>query len=602
MSKQQPFSIARGLLFAAILGIGHASVFAADKKNDGAIHWQAWSDTVFQKAKKENRFVLLDLGAVWCHWCHVMDDVTYRDPKVIALINAQYIAVRVDQDSRPDLSNRYEDYGWPATVVFNPDGGEIVKRRGYMPPKPMASMLQAIIDDPTPGPSVGAEPETELESDSQGMLPPELLKKLRAELRQDYDAKNHGWGTVLKFLDWDNVEFCMGEAARGDAEFGRMARDTLAASLKLIDPVWGGVCQYSTDGDWDHPHFEKIMQMQAEDMRIFSQAFAMWGDTEDLHAAKRIGDFLKNFLTSDSGAFFTSMDADLIPGKHSGEYFVLDDAGRRKQGIPRIDRHIYSRENGWAITALSALYAATGEQDVLDEAVRPAKWIIANRSLPDGGFRHDEKDTAGPYLGDTIAMARAFLNLYTVTADRDWLRRAGQSMRFIDANFKGKTGYLASAERRGATLKPKPQIDENIAVVRVANLLFNCTGDAEYRNIAEHAMRYLATPGITDSRGFQVAGFLLADRELRVPPLHITIVGKKDDAAARALFMAALKNPTAYKRIEWLDTREGALPNADVPYPQMDKAAAFICTERSCSLPIFSVEKILAAGKENVSH
>src|SRR5260370_11134501 len=86
-----------------------------------------------------------------------MDEMTYSDDRVIALMNQRYIAVRVDQDSRPDLSNRYEDYGWPATIVFAADGSEIVKRSGYIPPMPMASMLQAIIDDPSPGPSVVKE-------------------------------------------------------------------------------------------------------------------------------------------------------------------------------------------------------------------------------------------------------------------------------------------------------------------------------------------------------------------------------------------------------------------------------------------------------------
>jgi len=69
----------------------------------GAIEWRAWSEGIFEQARRENRFVLLDLDAVWCHWCHVMDEITYRDPKVIELIKARYLAVRVDQDSRPDL-------------------------------------------------------------------------------------------------------------------------------------------------------------------------------------------------------------------------------------------------------------------------------------------------------------------------------------------------------------------------------------------------------------------------------------------------------------------------------------------------------------------
>ena len=134
-----------------------AFCFPGQRERSETIDWQPWSEEVFERARAENRFVLLDLGAVWCHWCHVMEDVTYRDPEVIRLLRSRYIAVRVDQDSRPDLSNRYEDYGWPATIVFDASGNEIVKRQGYIPPGPMASMLQAIIDDPTPGPSVVPE-------------------------------------------------------------------------------------------------------------------------------------------------------------------------------------------------------------------------------------------------------------------------------------------------------------------------------------------------------------------------------------------------------------------------------------------------------------
>ncbi|MGA2536830.1 MAG: DUF255 domain-containing protein, partial [Terracidiphilus sp.] len=82
------------------------------------LEWQPWSDVAFTQARVEKKFVLLDLEAVWCHWCHVMDDITYRDPIVMRLLKQKYILVKVDQDARPDISNRYQDYGWPATVVF----------------------------------------------------------------------------------------------------------------------------------------------------------------------------------------------------------------------------------------------------------------------------------------------------------------------------------------------------------------------------------------------------------------------------------------------------------------------------------------------------
>ena len=554
------------------------------------IDWQPWSDSIFEKARKEHRFVLLDLGAVWCHWCHVMEDITYRDPKVIALIKQRYIAVRVDQDARPDLSNRYEDYGWPATVVFNSDASEIVKRQGYIPPKPMALMLQAIIDDPSPGPSIVAEPP--LEQAGVAGLKPEQRDKLLKILRDSYDPKNRGWGTVQKFLDWDIIEFCLSEAMRGDRELERMARETLDAQRQLIDPVWGGVYQYSTDGDWKHPHFEKIMQMQAENLRSYVQAYALWKDPVHLEAAKRIRDYLHSFLTSPDGAFYTSQDADLVRGQHSAGYFALSDADRRKRGLPRIDQHIYARENGWAINALATLYSVTGDEIVLANAMRAAEWIIANRSLPGGGFRHDVPDAGGPYLGDSVYMTRAFLELYSVTADRKWLSRAEESAQFVETTFKSDIGYIAFVQVPSGKLKPKPKVDENVAVAHTLNLLHHYTGKEIYEKAARHAVRYLAAPTIGENHGYAVAGILLADQELGTPPLHVTVVGKKDDPSARSLFLAAIALPANYKRVEWWDEREGAMPNPDVQYPTFEKAAGFICADRRCSTPIFDPAKI----------
>ncbi len=577
------------LLRSAILMAGILLQSFAAQAEEG-IEWHPWSEAVFERAKKENRFVLLDLGAVWCHWCHVMEEITYRDPEVIKLIGERYIAVSVDQDSRPDLSNRYEDYGWPATIVFDAGGNEIVKRQGYIPPRPMASMLQAIIDDPTPGPSV--LPEEEIVPASSASLSAESVQGLRERLIDAYDPKNLGWGTVHKFLDWNLVEYCMSATARGGSDdgFERMARETLGAQRNLIDPVWGGVYQYSTDGDWKHPHYEKLLQFQVENLRIYAAAYARWGDPEYLKDAKQIHRYMKDFLTSPDGVFYTSQDADLVPGEHSEEYFALSDDARRKKGIPRVDTHVYSRENGWAIQALATLYAVMGEKEYLDDAVRAANWIIAHRALPGGGFSHDEKDVAGPYLGDTLSMGSAFLALYTVTGNSSWLDRATSAAQFINANFKSDTGFFTSSS--SSTMRPTRQLDENVALARFANLLNHYSGDATFREMAEYSMRHLAAPGIAERRGFQVGGILLADRELSAPPLHITVVGSKNDSAARSLFLAALKQPAAYKRVEWLDEAEGPLRNADVEYPRIDKAAAFLCTDRSCSAPIFAPEKL----------
>ena len=119
------------------------------------LKWSDWGDNLFARAVAEKRFVILDLEAVWCHWCHVMEKTTYANPEVKESLAAKYLPVRVDQDANPDLSSRYGDWGWPATIVFGPDGTEIAKIRGYIEPERMQALLKAVIDDPSPGPSVG---------------------------------------------------------------------------------------------------------------------------------------------------------------------------------------------------------------------------------------------------------------------------------------------------------------------------------------------------------------------------------------------------------------------------------------------------------------
>jgi hypothetical protein len=211
-----------------------------------ALHWQPWSDAAFAQANAEHKFVLLDLEAVWCHWCHVMDDITYRDPIVVRLLNERYVLVKVDQDSRPDIANRYQDYGWPATIVFAADGSEIVKRQGYIPPRPMSSMLQAIIDDPSPGPSI--EKQAAFEPATEAAIHGPLLARIQAQYEKQYDQAEAGWGFSHKYLDSDSVEYALRLGAAGNAEAAERAADTLHAATALIDSVWGGMYQYSVGG------------------------------------------------------------------------------------------------------------------------------------------------------------------------------------------------------------------------------------------------------------------------------------------------------------------------------------------------------------------
>ena len=236
------------------------------------IAWQDWSEKAFAQAARERRLVLLDLGAVWCHWCHVMDETTYRDPEVVQL-DRHFVPVHVDQDARPDLANRYEDYGWPATIVFDSSGGELVRFRGYIEPPRMRSLLRALVEDPTPGPSGRRRrprpphprpgPRTPAAPGAGGPAGRALRPRARRlGLRAQVPRRGQRRARA---------------AARAPGDAGeRRARETLGRARALFDPVWGGVYQYSDSGVWSNPHFEKIMSFQADTLRAYSLAYAQW--------------------------------------------------------------------------------------------------------------------------------------------------------------------------------------------------------------------------------------------------------------------------------------------------------------------------------------
>ena len=462
----------------------------------------------------------------------------------------------------------------------------------------MQALLKAVIDDPSPGPSVGEAFEVKPSASAF------LTREQRATLIKNYDESYEdtigGWGDSQKYIDADSMDYAMSRAEAGDAVATTRARQTLDAAIALIDPVWGGVFQYSEAGSWAHPHFEKIMSFQAQYLRQYSQAYALWKDPKYLAAARDIERYLTTFLASPDGAFYVSQDADLDHDTDGHTYYALGDVDRRKLGMPRIDKNLYARENGWAISGLVALYDVTNDPKVLAIAEKAAKWVNDNRALPDGGFRHGDKDRGGPYLGDTMAMGQAFLDLYAATGNRDWLTAAAKAGDFVGATFKDAAGGFLTSKtseaKAGVFARPAKLVDDQIQVARFMNLLNRYFGSESYRELASHAMRYLTSASADMPR--PLPGVLLADEELAVEPTHMTIVGQKDDARAQALHAVARAFPARYKRLEWLDLREGKLPNADVEYPDLGEPAAFACSNRICSYPSFSAAELQATVKQ----
>jgi uncharacterized protein len=193
-------------------------------------------------------------------------------------------------------------------------------------------------------------------------------------------------------------------------------------------------------------------------------------------------------------------------------------------------------------------------------------------------------------------MGRAFLKLYELTADHAWLTRASQAASFIDTHFANHIrgtiiGYTPVTAAPGATFAPVPDFDENVSLARFANLLSYYNGTPHEHESAENALRFAAAPEVAQSRLSAVGGLLLAQEEIAAEPLHVAIVSRKNDTSARALFLAAIRYPVIYKQVEWIDRSSGDT-NAGT-YPDLPRAAAYICANGACSSPSFSPDDLV---------
>src|SRR3990172_4281958 len=124
----------------------HESTFHFSPRPNRAheVRWRQWGDEAFAEAKAQDKPVLLALSAVWCHWCHVMDETSYSDPGVISYLNQHFVPVRVDNDQRPDINARYNLGGWPTTAFLTPDG-DLMTGGTYIPPEAMLEHLPKIV-------------------------------------------------------------------------------------------------------------------------------------------------------------------------------------------------------------------------------------------------------------------------------------------------------------------------------------------------------------------------------------------------------------------------------------------------------------------------
>jgi uncharacterized protein YyaL (SSP411 family) len=508
------------------------AIAAAEEGPSGAprtpLVWAPLDAATFARARAENRLLVIDGSAEWCHWCHVMEATTYHDPEVRRILDARFLAVKVDVDSRPDFEERYGEWGWPATVLMTADGRELGKYRGYLPPERFAAILKEVEGSAgvATAPGASAAASTAL---SEAAIA-EVATWTQQQLGERWDPREGSWGRPQKVpLYWDNA-WELSRARAGDAGARQRVLYTLDRQRGIIDPVWGGICQYSTDGDWSHPHYEKLMTYQAGAIDNYATAYALTRDEQWLRTAQTVRGFVDRFMTTPDGAFATTMDADLNahdagkPFVTGHEYYAKTDAERRALGLPRVDTHAYGRENGLAIAAYVTLYEASGDATALAVAERAAERILATHATARGAITHAARDDGDAskllYLADNAAFGFALARLSEVTRKPAYLEAAKR----IGAVVAGELldgqggGFFASTLDPDAVgvfaVRRKPFEDEVMALRFLARLARLAPSQTLTAAIARGLPAVANRPAIED-RGRMVGDLLLALEETR---------------------------------------------------------------------------------------
>ena len=310
------------------------------------IAWQEWGDAAFEQAHREDKPILLDIGAVWCHWCHVIDRESYENATIASLINEHYVPIKVDRDERPDIDARYQTAvsaltgqgGWPLTAFLTPEGRPFYGGT-YFPPEDqfgrpgMRRLLEFIAheyrrnrDDihASAQKISDALAEVDLVPSSNGQPGPQVLLAMLAKIGQLFDAENGGFGKAPKFPHPSGIELLMDSYLQTrETRLLNIVTTTLEKMGRggVYDQLAGGFHRYSVDERWIVPHFEKMSYDNAPLLMNYLHAYQITRIELFREIAEGILGFIENVLTHPEGGFYASQDADYSL-EDDGDYFT----------------------------------------------------------------------------------------------------------------------------------------------------------------------------------------------------------------------------------------------------------------------------------------
>jgi len=675
------------------------------------IRWYEWGEEAFAVAQRENKPILLDIGAVWCHWCHVMDRESYDNPEIAQIVNERFVAVKVDRDERPDIDLRYQTAvqavsgqgGWPLTAFLTPEGKPFYGGT-YFPPEDhygrpsFKRVLLAISDayrekhgDILDQAKMVESAIAHAESFAAGpsRFSPSVIDAIIESALKMFDANHGGFGSAPKFPHPSALDLLIGEYAHtGDERLRYVFLTTLEKMARggVYDQLAGGFHRYSVDERWIVPHFEKMSYDNSELLKNYVHAYQATGSEFFADVARDIIRWMDEWLSDRKhGGFYASQDADYSMDD-DGDYFTwtrdearsvlteeeaevaclhydinevgemhhnpaknvlfvrasLEEIGARMQmpiervqtlltsakqkmyaarlqrSTPYVDKTVYTGWNALCVSAYLQAAQVLHLNSARHFALRSLDRVLADGWRPERGLLHviaysdaaaDPREIPG-LLDDYAYTTIACLDAYEATADLSYFnfaRRIADALanRFFDATSGGFFDTEKTQEDRklgvlGTRRKPfqdSPTPAGNSAAAIALLRLHAYTNDPAHRERAEQTIELLA--GSAGQLGLFAATYGIAAAHYGRPHTQVVVIG--NDELADQLYTAAA-GAFAFGKAAIKVTADQAvahnLPPALaetiplLPATKEGKTAAVICSDFTCSPPIFNVQEL----------
>ncbi|MBI2651890.1 thioredoxin domain-containing protein [Candidatus Woesearchaeota archaeon] len=550
------------------------------------VNWLEWGKESFEKAKKEDKPILLDLTAVWCHWCHVMDSTSYSDDECAEIINKDFIPIKVYIDKRPDIRERYNMGGFPSTVFLNSEG-HIITGDTYIPPQRFKLMLENVKnayknrEDEIKKRIIENEKiQKEKSINTKSKINQDNIKEILLSIEDNFDSFYGGFGAQPKFPSPEVLDLLFLQYKKTQNEkYLDMALKTLDGMYEGIhDKADFGFFRYSVTQDWKMPHYEKMLDTNAGLLRNYAVAFNITKNEKYKKIAKEIINYVNNFLSDQkNGGFYGSQDAD-------EEFYHLKPEERKNKKQPYVDKTIYVDWNAMMISSYIKTGAVLNDDSTIQFAIKTVDFILDKCYDNKNSLFHffDGKASINGLLSDNIYFLNCLIDTYFITQNQKYFVKIKEIAEFILDNFYDKEngGFydkIIKEEDLGTLKYKEKQFLENSFSAIIFLRLYFLIKDKKYKQAAERTISFFADTRLNFS--YFASMYAIAVDMLLNGEIKVDIFNRKDMINA----CIASNNPRVV--VNFIDKTS----KADFGY---EVEGAYVCKGILCKSPIEDIDKL----------